>query len=133
MEQATNTVEQLGAARLGRAVRWTASAHLLALIAQVALVPAFLAGYAEARPLHAKNALIALSLGALLGLLAVANGPSRTGPRLTLIAVAIPALELLQIWLGQSGQTTAHVLTGLAIWSLSIVFTVKVWAAVSGP
>ena len=130
MEQATNTVGQLGSDRLGRAVRWTASAHLTAVVAQVALAPAFLAGYAEAYRIHGVNARIVLALGAAMAFLALANGPVRTGPRLTLIAVAVPLLEALQIWLGQAAKAEAHVLIGLAIWGLSIAFAVKVWAAV---
>ena len=131
MDQATNiTARELGSPILGHAVRWVASIHLVSLVAQVAAAPAFLAGYAAAFALHRANATVVLALGVVLALAALANGPKRTGPWLTLIAVAIPALEATQIWLGQSGQTAAHVLIGLTIWSLSIAFAVKVWAAV---
>ncbi len=129
MDHAANTAQQLRSPNLGPIVRWAASAHLAALAAQVALAPAFLAGLQDAYALHSIEGRVVAALGVVVAVAAIANGPSRTGPRLTLIAIAIPVLEAMQLWLGFSAQIAAHVLMGLTIWGLSIAFAVKVWAS----
>jgi hypothetical protein len=110
------------------ALRWAAMAHFASLLAQVWLAPIFLYGSASAFAVHSLNANFLLALAVLQALLAIANGPRRTGLALTLIAVVLAGLEAVQIWLGKTAHVELHALAGFAIWSLGIAFTVKVCA-----
>ena len=110
-----------------RLVRWSASLHMTAMVAQAGFALAFLAGQADAYLLHRTNAWVVLALGVLQALAAVANGPARTGAWLTTAAVVLALLEALQVWLGRTVQTEAHALLAFVLWSLGIFVLVKVW------
>lgn len=108
-------------------LRATASLHVLVLVAQIAMAMLVVGGEAGAYGGHRGNAWGVLTLGVLQALAVVVLARSRLTPFFLAMAVLIPALEGLQIWLGRTAQTPWHVTNGVLIWAAALALLIKLW------
>jgi len=110
-----------------RLVRWTVSVHAAVVAAQFATGTLTIAGFAEVFSGHRTNAWAVLGLGLVQAIAALSSTRARLGWFYTTLALAIPAMDGLQIWLGRHVLTPWHVTLGLLIWAASLGLLIKVW------
>jgi hypothetical protein len=107
--------------------RWIVTLHMAALAAQVVLALLLLGGGVSAIQLHFTHSWVVLALGALQAIVVIPTWP--TGGSFWKVAAAlVPLAEATQIYLGRTGNLSAHVTLGTVLWGLSLAILIQVWA-----
>jgi hypothetical protein len=114
-------------------VRWSVSLHMLALALQLAAMLLFLSGFPQAFLVHSNNAWLVLMLGSLQLLTILACRPARGDRFYTGLAIAVAALEAIEIELGRNGLRFAHLTLAMIIWGLSLTVLIRTRTASWAP
>jgi hypothetical protein len=109
-------------------VRWVVSFHLAVLLLQLSTAVGFVAGWAGAIAPHAMNGWIVGTAGMVQAILIWRLRSARRRPVVRGIALAIPCVEVLQIYLGLGQGIGLHVTVAMIVWALALALFIQVWA-----
>jgi hypothetical protein len=128
--ETTTGIPRTAVSKYALLVRWVVTFHLMALAAQLATAIFFVGGESQALAPHMKNAwavaVLGLAQGALVASIRVPEAKLRTAHRL--MAVAVVAGELMQLYFGTRLSLMVHVTTAMVLWGFSVAIAIKVWA-----
>lgn len=108
--------------------RWLASAHLAAVLVQLALGVIFVAGWAGPIVHHAANGRFVAALGVAQALPILMLRNARVSLLTRSLAVGIVLGELSQIYFGLGRGLALHVTLGMLVWACSLAIFIRVWA-----
>lgn len=108
--------------------RWLASAHLAAVLVQLALGVGFVAGWAGPSVHHAANGRLVAALGGAQAVLILMLRSARVTSLTRILVVGIVLGELSQIHFGLGRSLAAHVTAGMLVWACSLAIFIRVWA-----
>ncbi|TDD34095.1 hypothetical protein E1286_41295 [Nonomuraea terrae] len=110
------------------ALRVTATAHLIGVLAQAALAGLFVTGDVDLLTWHQNNGGVTHAMLYLQLVSAVLLWrPARLSSRPALISLAMVLVETAQVALGNARLVAAHIPLGMLIFGMSAVFTMWAW------
>jgi hypothetical protein len=109
-------------------LRVVATAHALAVLFQIAIMLLVYLEQITGATLHRRNAWLVLTLGLATSVAALIARWAINQALFRAIALITPAMEVMQLALGQSRGMIVHVALGLLIWAFSALVMFGAWS-----